>query len=128
MRLKIQDKDVEIRVQERRVVYATAFHKGVEIAACEAICAPDDVYNPEEGEKLAVGRLAAELEGRQWLIQADKLKKVDQLFRDLGAISGQVEFPTIFPGWAIAEKILGKLTTRREKKTQEAKAIYEIGR
>lgn len=128
MRLVIQGKELEFRVQERRVVTCSAFHQGKEIAFDLAICAPGDKYDPREGEKIAVGRVADQLWERQRAERHEAMVKVDQVFSEVGAISGNVELPHLEEPSVIVEKVMAKLGDRRIKKAKEhsLKALKDL--
>jgi hypothetical protein len=94
MRVNFHGKDFEVRVQERRVMFAEFIHKGEVVAAGHAIHAPQDPYRVEEGEKVAVGRAMKEL-GARMMASPESAQ-------------------------AVADLILAKLKNRREVKAREA--------
>jgi hypothetical protein len=125
MRLVIQGKELEFRIQERRVTTCSVFHKGVEIAADLAIHAPQDPYDQKEGERVAVTRVADILVERCQLERKESIQKVDKVFTEVGALSGNVELPQIPGANEIVGKVMEKLDARRDRKAKEdsAKAI-----
>lgn len=123
MRLVIQGKELEFRVQERRIVTCSVFHKGEEIAADLAICAPQDPFSLREGEKLAVERAAAILFERHNQERQDAIVKVDKVFTEVGAISGDVELPSLETPDEIVGKVMEKLDERRAKENEKAQGL-----
>lgn len=116
MRLVIQGKELEFRVQERRVTTCSVFHKGKEIAGDISIHAPQDPYDQREGERIAVERAALQLFERQQRERQDAMK----VFTKVGALSGNVELPSLEPPQSIVQKIMAKLDQRRERKAKES--------
>lgn len=126
MRLVIQGKELEFRVQERRITTCSVFHKGVEIASDLAIHAPQDTYDQREGEKIAVSRAAAILFERQQQERKEAMQKVDQVFSEVGALSGSVELPGLEPVAEITEKVMAKLDDRRIKKAKTLSVVQSL--
>ena len=113
MRTKLSSGEVEIRVQERRVVSATAFHKGERIAGAQATCAPQDEFDLKEGEAIAVSRLAAELEKSQVAELQFAQAKISEALRQYGAIRANITLPEPKAAQQIVVEIMGKLDKRR---------------
>ncbi len=116
MRLKIQGKDVEVRVQERRIVVADFIHKGKVVASGVATCAPIDPFSLEEGEKIAVTRAAQMMYKYQLNAEAQAKQKIEDVLKANGAISATIEFPQIAEVWEMIGELLGRLNKRRARK------------
>lgn len=120
MRVVIQGKELEFRVQERRITTCSVFHQGKEIAADLTIYAPQDVYDQREGEKIAVTRAVQILFERQQQERVEAIQKVDKVFTEVGAASGSVEFPLLEAPAGIVNRIMDKLDARRAAKAKVA--------
>lgn len=120
MRLTIQGKDVEVRVQERRIVVADFIHKGKVVASGTAVCAPVDPFDLREGEKKAVSRAANQM--FQLQVDADRAakEKIGDFLKAAGAISGQIELPRISMVHELYNEIMNRLDKRRAKKAEAA--------
>lgn len=119
MRLKIQNKDVEVRVQERRIVVADFIYKGKVVASGVAAQAPQDEFNLEVGEKLAVSRAAQRMYEAE--LAADKMakEKIEEALKANGAISAQVQLPRISMVHEMYAVIMDRLAKRRMKRASE---------
>ena len=125
MRLIIQGKKLEFRVQERRMITCSVFHKGKEIAFDQAIHAPSDVYDRREGEKIAVTRVADILVERCQFERKNALQEVDKVFREVGARSGNVELLQIPEAGEIVTQVMEKLDSRRTAKDKIEKTLMD---
>ena len=116
MRIKIQGKDVEVRVQERRVVFADFMIGGKVVASGEAICAPQDIYSPEEGKRIAVERAAKLLEDQQLADRKQSLEEILKFDQPPQAIQ---EIPTMRSADSITKEVMNKLDRVDVKKLGE---------
>ena len=119
MRLKIQNKDVEVRVQERRIVVADFIHKGKVVASGVAIQAPQDEFNLEAGEKLAVTRAAQHMYEAELAADGVAREKIGDALKANGAISAQVELPRISMVHEMYAVIMDRLAKRRVRRAAE---------
>ena len=119
MRFIIQNKELEFRVQERRITVCSVFHKGKEIASDLAIHAPQDPYDQREGERIAVERVAQILYEHQQKDRQMSMETITKAFEQVGALSGNVELPKLEEPRTIIDKVMAKLDARRERKLKE---------
>lgn len=90
--------------------------KGREIATDIAICAPQDNFDPREGEKIAVGRVAELLVARQRDAQQKSLNDMDYAARAAGVLKMNFELPKVEPAEEITKLVMAKLDKRRAKR------------
>lgn len=129
MRLKIQGKEVEVRVQERRIVVADFIHKGKVVASGVATCAPVDSFDLRTGEMKAVSRAATQMYQAQ--VDADKRVRetVSEIRHKAGVISAQIELPRITLAYEMFNAIMDKLDIKRAKRMDDCDwADLEVAR
>lgn len=116
MRLTIQGKEVEVRVQERRIVVADFIHKGKVVASGVSTCAPVDTFDLRTGEITAVNRAAIQMLQVQNMADQAVRKVVGDVMQKAGVISAQIELPRISMVHEMFNEIMKKLDIRRAKR------------
>ena len=116
MRIKIDGRALEVRVQERRVVECDVFEKGKLVASGHAVCAPSDRFQLSTGESIAVDRAMAclvnQFKGSDPLMQAvdasaEVLAKLDERRKRKAQAQQQVQgLPKSPKLWSVPEKFL----------------------
>lgn len=106
MRININGESFELRVQERRVTIAEVFKNGKVVAGATAVCAPRDVFDPKEGERVAVVKLTNQIEAAQIKDQQAIRAKYAHL----------IPPSRITPAIQLQKEIGEKLAKRRERK------------